>query len=105
MRRHVQLPELGAHRRLESLVLLEPARQFGVLPDQFQRVGDLGIGRAVYARPVQQEDLLGLRPVHEGSSFGKAACPRTKTRSWASPRAMRDFTVPKGAPRISAISL
>jgi len=52
-------------------------------------------------RPAGQQNALGVLGGHVRSPFSRLA---TKPFNWPTPRAMRDFTVPRGTPKICAIS-
>ena len=87
-------------------MLFEPTPQFRVLTGHFQSLGDLQIFGIGSARPIKEEDLSGFLRAHEPLSFlapGKAL-RSTSSFNWPNPRAIRDFTVPKGTSRIAAIS-
>ena len=93
------MPELQNYR---------PELQFRIAFEQGPRLGEFGVAVLGDAGPVEQQEAFGLFAVHGfGLSEGPAAARSAASSFWscAMPRAMRDFTVPSGTPRISAISL
>src|SRR5205807_2466183 len=104
--RHPDAREAPAQSALNRLLFFVPGLELGICSREAQGFCHVGLGRLVQPGAIQQQDFFGLFRGHElpfpslpGPSSASAFC------NWAIPRAMRDFTVPIGMSRTSAISL
>src|ERR1051325_378537 len=91
-----------ANAALKRLLAFPPLLQFRIAPRLFERGHDRGLLRVVRAGTAGHQYPSGLDAVHVDGAC--AVSLAIMLCSEAMPRAIRDFTVPSGTPRISAMS-
>src|SRR5947207_892281 len=106
MLRCLNLAEFGAHDLLETAMILEPGGQVRISAGDCYGLLDFRVLGIVRSRAIKHQNAFGFVVIHEERPPACSTAPlETSALSWASPRAMRDFTVPSGTSRISAISM
>lgn len=100
--------KLSRHRPVKGLLLLPPLRQFGISPHFLQRGKNLRVRFVTHASPsgaVSDQNSFGFSVGHKFVAPSEVMARSTIIRcSCASPRAIRDFTVPSGNSSVRAMS-